>query len=255
MRRNTRRGALAAATEAFALGLAAAQPAAQSPHRHGADGIAAPRGNAAMADYDIVRAGIAIERDQAIFRIEVAGQAGATRPAETGRFAGSDVHAYVWPTTLDSAVAGFDPRQGILALAVTFHPDFDDGAPGRERNRHLWHSHWVVLGPDAACGPAALKVQDLPRDRHPRVPGDWPSVPLMISSPDLPPVLSGEAIEVRVPMAELPGLREARFDGVTAGLKVNGDLHAPLLCVAQVFDVASGNLSLPSRVAPGGGTR
>jgi hypothetical protein len=253
MRRITRRGTLAAAMGALALGLAAALPAGAQPAHGGA--IAAPRGNAAMADYDIVRAAIGIEREAAVFHIEVAGQAGATRPRETGGFAGSEVHAYVWPTTLDSGTVGFDPGQGILALAVTFHPDFDDGAPGRERNRHLWHSHWVVLGPDAACGPAALKVQDLPRDRHPRVPGDWPGVPLMLSSPDLPPVLSGNAIEVRVPMADLPGLREARFDGVTAGLKVNADLHAPLLCVAGVFDVASGDLSLPGRVAPGGRTR
>lgn len=101
-----------------------------------------------------------------------------------------------------------------------------------------------MLGPDAACGPDALKGQDLPRDRHPRVPGDWPGVPLMISSPDLPPSFSGDTIEVRVPMADLPGLREASFDGVTAGLRVNGNLHAPLLCVAQVFDVAT----FPSRL-------
>jgi hypothetical protein len=250
-----RRGTLAAATGALALGLGGAPPAAQSPHGQHGGGIAAPRGNAAIADYDIVRASISIERDQAAFRIQVAGQAGATRPQATGSFAGSAVHAYVWPTTLDSGVVGFDAGEGILALAVTFHPDFDDGAPGRERNRDVWHSHWVVLGPDDACGPAALKVRDLPRDRHPRVPGDWPGVPLMLSSPNLPPALSGDVIEVRVPMADLPGLRQARFDGVTAGLRVNGDLHAPLLCVAQVFDVASGNLSLPGRVAPGGGTR
>jgi len=255
MRLSTRRGTLAAATGALALALVAQQPAAQPVHAHHAGGIAAARGNVVMADYDVVRADITIERDQAVFRIQVAGQAGATKPRETGRFAGSDVHAYVWPTTLDSGIVGFDQGQGILALAVTFHPDFDDGAPGRARNRHVWHSHWVVLGPDAACGPGALKVQDLALDRHPRVPGDWPGVPLMISSPDLPPVFAGDTTEVRVPMADVPGLREARFDGVTAGLKVNGNLHAPLLCVAQVFDVASGNLSLPGRVTPGSKTR
>ena len=39
----------------------------------------------------------------------------------------------------------------------------------------------------------------------------------------------------------------ASYDGVTAGLRVNADLHAPLLCVVDVFDVASGDLSLPGR--------
>jgi hypothetical protein len=37
----------------------------------------------------------------------------------------------------------------------------------------------------------------------------------------------------------------ASYDGVTSALRVNADLHAPLLCVENVFDVASGDLSLP----------
>ncbi|WNG48453.1 hypothetical protein F0U60_33270 [Archangium minus] len=38
------------------------------------------------------------------------------------------------------------------------------------------------------------------------------------------------------------------YDGVTAALKVNANLHDPLLCVTGTFDVASGDLSLPGRV-------
>lgn len=38
------------------------------------------------------------------------------------------------------------------------------------------------------------------------------------------------------------------FDGVTSGLRVNESAHAPLLCVVDVFDVASGDLSLPGKV-------
>ena len=34
---------------------------------------------------------------------------------------------------------------------------------------------------------------------------------------------------------------------VTAGLRVNASVHAPLLCVVDVFKVASGNLSLPGK--------
>ena len=250
MRRTTSRGLLAAATGMLILGLAAALPAAAYESHPGA--IEAPRGNARIADFDIVRAAISIEGESAVFRIQVAGRAGETRPAETGRFEGSAVHAYVWPTSLDTAVVGFEPGQGILALAVTFHPDFDDNAPGRERNRHVWHSHWVVLGPDDACGPGALKVRDIPAGAQPRLPGDWPGVPLLLSSPDLPPHLLGSTVEVRVPVAGLPGLRTTRFDGVTAGLRVNANLHAPLLCVAEVFDIASGDLSLPGRAMPAG---
>jgi hypothetical protein len=35
---------------------------------------------------------------------------------------------------------------------------------------------------------------------------------------------------------------------VTAGLRVNANVHAPLICVADVFDVASGDLSLPGKI-------
>ena len=38
------------------------------------------------------------------------------------------------------------------------------------------------------------------------------------------------------------------LDCVTAGLRVNASIRAPLLCVTDVFDVASGELSLPGRV-------
>ena len=31
-------------------------------------------------------------------------------------------------------------------------------------------------------------------------------------------------------------------------LKVNANIHAPLLCVTDVFDVASGDLSLPGKI-------
>lgn len=33
---------------------------------------------------------------------------------------------------------------------------------------------------------------------------------------------------------------------VAAALQVNADLHNPLLCVSSVWDVASGDLSLPA---------
>jgi hypothetical protein len=75
-------------------------------------------------------------------------------------------------------------------------------------------------------------------------------VPLLIDSPDYPTTLKGDAVDVEIPLSLISGISGARFDGVTAGLKVNGNLHAPLLCVSNVFKVASGDLSLPGKVMP-----
>jgi hypothetical protein len=204
--------------------------------------------DAVQASFDIIETTIVTKGDTAVFTTRVRGEAGAERPAATGKFEGSDVYAYVWPTSLNSGEIGFDKDQGIVALAVTFHPDFDDAAKGG-RNRDVWHPHWVVLAEDKACG-GGLKVIDIPEGAKPKVPETWPGVPLLIDSPEYPTTLKGDAVDVTIPVSLIGGITGASYDGVTAGLKVNGNLHAPLLCVSNVFKVASGNLSLPGKVIP-----
>lgn len=207
------------------------------------------------APFDIVHTAITTEGNVAIFHMAVSGAAGESRPSATGALAGSQVFAYVWPTSLDAGTVGFEPGAGILALAATAHPDFDDtplfdenGDGVRDNDGDLWHSHWVVLGPDEACGTGALKVIDIPEGATPRLPATWPGLPLLIDSPGWQPILSAETVEVRVPFADIGAVKAASYDGVTAGLRVNADIHAPLLCVTDVFDVASGDLSLPGKV-------
>lgn len=237
---------------AAGLALLAGSAMADGAHDH-TGGITAPAGD--PAPFDIVHARIITEGRIATFHMAVSGRAGESRPTPTGALAGSQVFAYVWPTTLDPAIVGFDPGAGILALVATSHPDFDD-TPLYDENRDgdrdndgaVWHSHWVVLGPDDTCGPGALKVIDIPEGATPRLPATWPGLPLLIDSPPWQPVLHTETIEIAVAFDDI-GLVEAMgYDGVTAGLRVNANVHAPLLCVTDVFDVASGDLSLPGRV-------
>jgi hypothetical protein len=214
----------------------------------GAHSIEAKPSEATRASFDIIETTVVTKGDNAVFTTRVRGEAGKDKPDATGRFEGSSVYAYVWPTSLDSGDIGFDKGQGIVALAVTFHPDFDDAAYGA-KNRHVWHPHWVVLAADKACG-GGLKVIDIPAGATPKVPPTWPNVPLLIDSPDYPTSFKGETVEVSIPVSLIGGIAGASFDGVTAGLKVNANLHAPLLCVDNVFKVASGNLSLPGKVVP-----
>lgn len=214
-----------------------------------AQAISSPEQAEKTAAFDIVRTDVRAEGADIVFQVRVRGEAGEIRPKAIGTFAGSAVFSYVWPTSLDSATVGFDGGQGILALAVTFHPDFDDAAYGGA-NRHVWHPHWVVLTPDEACGPGALKVRDIPVGSTPKVPPTWPNVPLLIDSPDYPTELGGDLVEVRVPAGVIGAPEGVQFDGVTSALQVNANLHAPLLCIKDVFDVASGDLSLPGRVTP-----
>ncbi len=239
---------------ALAAALLAGSLATAWAHDH-TGGLRTPVDKAARAPFDIVHTKISTEGNTAVFHMAVSGRAGASRPARSGKLAGSQVFSYVWPTSLDSAVVGFEPRSGILAFAVTAHPDFDDtplfdengdGDPGNDGN--VWHSHWVVLAPDAACGPDALKVVDIPAGSKPKLPKTWPGLPILIDSPGWAPIFNRDSVQVRVPFDDVAALGSVAFDGVTAALRVNASVHSPLLCVSQVCKVASGKLTLPGRV-------
>lgn len=217
--------------------------------------ISAAAGNAKLADFDIVHAKVKAAANWLEFDMAVSGKAGETKPTATGKLAGSDVFSYVWPTKLDSAAVGFEKEQGILALAVTAHPDFDDtplfdenGDGDLDNDGNVWHAHWVVLVPDNQCGEGALKVKDIPDGEKPKLPVTWPGLPLLIDSPGYTPVFNDKSVKVRVPFHNAEELRGMAFDGVTAGLRVNESAHSPLLCVVDVKDVASGNLSLPGAI-------
>ena len=218
-------------------------------------GIQAEANNAAATAFDIIHSRITTEGNVAVFHMAVSGRAGDSKPTPRGEVGGSDVYSYVWPTTIDPAEVGFDSGAGILALAVTSHPDFDDtplydenGDGDLGNDGDLWHSHWVVLGPDEACGPGALGVIDIPEGSSPQLPPTWPGFPILIDSPGWDPVFREESVDVRVPFDDISVVEGASFDGVTAGLRVNANIHAPLLCVVDVFDVASEDLSLPGAV-------
>jgi hypothetical protein len=206
------------------------------------------------AEFDIVHTKISTEGRTAVFHMAVSGKAGARKPDAAGQLGGAPVFSYVWPTSIDPWEVGFERGAGILALAVTSHPDFDDtplfdeNGDGDPNNDGAdWHSHWVVLAPNDRCGEGMLGVIDIPEGSRPRLPKTWPGLPILLDSPGWQPLFDGDTVEVRVPFNDIAAVEQAGFDGVTAGLRVNESVHAPLLCVVDVFKVASGDLSLPGK--------
>lgn len=205
------------------------------------------------ASFDILAAHVHRKGNQVTFHMTTNGYAGTDTPDAKGDIAGAPVWSYVWPTSLDPSVVGFEAGAGILAMAATSHPDFDD-TPLYDENLNgntgddggIWHSHWVVLAPTAACGEGALAVKDIPDGAAPKLPITWPGFPILLDSPGFTPVFDGP--EITINAAVLGGAQGASFDGVTSALSVNKSIHAPLLCVTDVFDVASGDLSLPGKV-------
>jgi hypothetical protein len=216
---------------------------------HGGGSVTSKPDVGVVACFDIVETTIVTVGDNAVFSTRVRGEAGKDKPNATGNFAGAVVYASMWPTSFDSGEIGFEDERCIIALAVTFHPDFDDAADGSE-NSHVWHPHWVVLTKDDACG-ASLKVVDLPEGSKPKVAPTRPKVLLLIDSPLYPTTFTGDRVDDEIPLYLINGIQSASFDVAAAGLEVNGNLHAPLLCDSDVFKVASGALTLPGKVVPG----
>jgi len=216
--------------------------------------IQAPVSKEVASEFDIVHAKVITQGSHLVFQQIVTGKAGGKQPESRGQLAGAEVYSYVWPTSLNSSAVGFEADQGILSLALTVHPDFDDtplydedGDGNKTNDGDKWHSHWVVLVPDNACGDGALKVKDIAPDSSPKLPVTWPNLPIFIDSPGFDFSLAQAEVLVRVPLSALGFPANFAFDGVTAGLKINQQVHAPLLCVNHVFDVASGDLSLPGK--------
>ena len=105
----------------------------------------------------------------------------------------------------------------------------------------------MVLTPNESCPSDALGVRNIKDGETPKMPATWPGVPIFLDSPGYTPIFDGPEIEINVTFlnADISTAIGASYDGVTSALRVNADLHAPLLCVENVFDVASGDLSLP----------
>ena len=215
-----------------------------------AHGIKSSVDTSATPAFDITTAEATTDGRLTTFIMEVAGAAGSVKPVPIGQLKGAKVEAYVWPTALDPSTVGFDEGSGILALAITAHPDFDDtplfdengdGDPANDGAD--WHSHWVVLVEADACG-AGLKVRDVSPGVD-LLPATAPYFPIALDSPGMSPILDGRQARVTVPVANAEAVA---FDAVTAELQVNVNGEAPLLCVTGVHDVASGDLSLPGRI-------
>jgi len=194
--------------------------------------------------------------DILVFEMEVKGEAGATTPEPAGQLHGAPVLGYVFPTNLSPTAVGFDDTEGILAFAVTSHPDFDDTPLWDENNDRnyendgkIFHTHWVVLVEDDRVG-GGLSVKEFKKeDKSVVLPPTNAGMPMYLDSPGFSVVLQSKKLKVVVPAQRVNHQTGFNFDGVSAYMEVNTDDNSrPMLGVYSVFDLLSGDLSLPYTV-------
>lgn len=194
--------------------------------------------------------------DLLVFEQEVKGTIGKTLPNAAGQMDTAPVLGYVFPTTLKAEDIGFNPTEGIVALAITSHPDFDDTPLWDENSDRIfdndgiiWHPHWVVLTKDERVGGGlAVKQFDKENDAV-LLPPTNPGMPMYMDSPGFPVRTQGNTIRVVVPDYRMNGKTDFSFDAVSCYMQVNtSESDKPMLGVYEVYGVASGDLSLPYKV-------
>ncbi|WP_243414935.1 hypothetical protein [Flagellimonas aquimarina] len=207
------------------------------------------------SDFEIKAIQVTHETDLGvtIWELAVNGHAGATVPKAVGQLDGAPVLGYVFPTSLQPTDVGFNATAGIVALALTSHPDFDD-TPLWDENSDtvfdndgvIWHPHWVVLTEDKRVAGGLSVKQFKKADETVVLPPTNPGMPMYMDSPGYPVLTKNEIIKVVVPDYRINNRINFTYDGVTAFMKVNTSVDdMPMLGVYEVFSIASGDLSLP----------
>lgn len=194
--------------------------------------------------------------DLLVFEMVAEGQAGKTVPNARGELNGAPVLGYVFPTSLKSEDVGFNKMDGVVALAVTAHPDFDDTPLWDENNDGnyendgvTWHTHWVVLGPDKRVKGGLAVIEFKKEDQAVVLPPTNPGMSMYMDSPGYSVVTNDDNLKVLVPAQRIDNKKQFNFDAVSAYMEVNTtDEKRPLLGVYEVYDVLSGDLSLPYNV-------
>ncbi len=208
-------------------------------------------------DLQITATKAQVHEDLGVLALEITvqGKAGQSTPQAAGKMDGAPVLGYVFPTSLKPEDVGFSSTEGILALALTAHPDFDDtplwdedGDKDYANDGVQWHPHWVVLQSDERVA-GGLSVKQFSEEDEVTLPPTNPGMPMYMDSPGFPVVTQGNVIRVTVPLYRIGHKTDFKFDAVTAYMQVNGsDESRPMLGVYQVYSVASGDLSLPYAV-------
>lgn len=194
--------------------------------------------------------------EQIEMTVSVAGIAGGTIPKPIGKQDGATVLGYVFPTNLNSNDVGFGNTEGIVAMALTSHPDFDDTPLWDENNDKnykndgaVWHSHWVLLVNDSRVE-GGLSVKEFKKgDMNVQLPPTNPGMDMYMDSPGYQVVKNKNSMTVVIPKAFVNNKTTFKFDAVSARMKVNtSDSSLPLLGVYEIYEILSEDLSMPYQV-------
>jgi len=182
--------------------------------------------------------------DSLLFTVEVMGDAASVAPKAIGKVDGAPVLGYVFVTDLLPSDVGYVDVEGIVALAITSHPDFDDTPLWNEDNNErydddgiIYHSHWVILEENnLATGGLAVVQASTSSKLTPTSP-----MPMYLDSPGFSVIEKGNELHVIVPMDRIK--RKTKFETSTLTGYLEVELKkgsSPLLKLERVYTELTG---------------
>jgi len=192
-----------------------------------------------------------------VLSIKVKGKAGATTPDSLGKMDGAGIVSYLFLTDLKSEDIGFGKTDGIVALALTSHPDFDLSPLWDENNNGVysddgstWQSHWVILTKEERVG-GGYAVKELNKeDPTIKLPSTAAlNVPLYMDSPGFQVVTKDHTIKVVIPSYRINNKIDLKFNAVTCYMTYNiTDPNLPRLGIRNIYYKASEEIQFPYSV-------
>jgi hypothetical protein len=197
------------------------------------------------------------ELKELVLSVRVKGTAGATTPDSTGKLQGAGVLSYLFLTTLKPEDIGFGQTDGIVALALTSHPDFDYSPLWDENNNgnytddgRSWQSHWVILVKEARVG-GGYAVKELEKDdKTIKMPTTSAfNVPVYMDSPGFQVVIKNNTMKVIVPSYRINNKIDFNFNAISCYMTFNtSDPNLPMLGIRNIYYTASKNMTFPYTV-------
>jgi hypothetical protein len=183
-----------------------------------------------------------------VLSIKVKGKAGGTTPDSTGKMNGAGILSYLFPTNLKAEDIGFSKTEGIVALALSSHPDFDFSPLWDENNNGVynddgrsWQAHWVILVKEARVG-GGFAVKELNKDDQkitlPKTAAL--NLPVYMDSPGFQVVIKDHTIKVVIPSYRVNNRIDFNFNAMTCYMTYNvSDPNLPLLGIRNIYYTAA----------------
>jgi hypothetical protein len=198
-----------------------------------------------------------LDLKELVLSIKVKGKAGATTPDSLGTINGAGILSYIFPTSLNAEDVGFSKTEGIVALALTSHPDFDFSPLWDENNNGIynddgrsWHSHWVILVKEERVG-GGYAIKELKKeDQFVKLPMTAASnIPLYLDSPGFQVIIKDHSIKVVIPSYRINNNLDFKFNAMTCYMTYNiSDPNLPILGIRNIYYKASDKISMPYSV-------